>query len=146
MKRIVLFAVAVLFLFALVIGAAHAQVSVNASDVVTSKTYAANQKDTSAAYGFASARLLSLLLNPKDSVQVDIFVQYSLDKTTWSTVATDSLISTTDAGAKKEVSIRSGAAEKFSGIAGWLRSVKSFRASNQGTTSATYRETWYYKQ
>lgn len=108
-------------------------------------TYAASAKDTSSGQYFGGANRLSLVVVTADSAELDIIVQYKLNNTTWTTVLTDSLITTTAAGATQEYSIIDSDSDLFDGVAFPVRVVVGGQATGCGVTTPTFTATWHYR-
>jgi len=144
MKHSLIFALCVAVL--LIAVPAFAQVGVSSIGVKFSNlTYAAAGADTSSSQNVAAARFLSLVITTADSAELDIVVQYKKDNTTWTTVLTDSLITTTAAGATQEYSLRDGDSDLFDYIAYGTRVIVTGQASGCGVTTPTFTAKWIYK-
>ena len=108
-------------------------------------TYAASAGiDTSSQQYMAGARCLSLVITTADSAELDVVVQYKTNGT-WTAILTDSLITTTAAGATQEYSIKDGDSDLCDGLYYPLRVIVGGQATGCGTTTPTFTAYWYYR-
>jgi hypothetical protein len=124
-----------------------AQVPPSKANISVAKAYANAQTDTSAiTYNLAGAKLLSLCISVTDSCHYIVYVDYRAASTeSFSAVLTDSLTNTTDAGKTSEYSLRSNAAEKFTGLNGDFRTRIAWQAAGNGVTSPAYTSKFNYR-
>lgn len=144
MKRNIIFAICVAVL--LIAVPAVAQVNVEKLGVRFSNlTYTASENDTSSAQKVAGANRLSLVITTADSAELDVYVQYKVGDATWTTVLTDSLITTTAAGSTQEYSLIDSDSDLFDALAFGVRAIVAARATGCGVTTPTFKAYWYYK-
>ena len=144
MKHSLVFVICVAVL--LIAVPAFAQVNVEKIGVKFSNlTYAAAGADTSASQNVAGARSLSLVITTADSAELDVVVQYFASNLTWTTVLTDSLITTVAAGATKEFSLKDGDSDLFDNLAYGVRVIVTGQATGCGVTTPTFTAKWVYK-
>jgi len=127
----------------LVPSVSDAQVSPQYATAIARNAFEASDVDTSGAVYVGSAKLISAIITTEDSAAFDVYVQYQTNGT-WTTVVTDSLISTSNTGTTKEFSIRDTDSDALDGIYFPIRLIVSVRATGQGVTSAYYRGRFYY--
>jgi hypothetical protein len=144
MKHSLIFAICVAVLLTAV--PAFAQINVNYTSALNRVTYVAAEADTGTVAGqyVAGANLLSLVVTVEDSCELDIVVQYKTNGT-WTTVLTDSLISTVAAGATKEWSIRDSDSDLLDGIYYPVRVIVTGQATGNGVTTPYVTARWYYR-
>jgi hypothetical protein len=93
-----------------------------------------------------AARLLSNTVSVTDSVKVLVYADVEIrGSSTWTNVLTDSPIFQSTGSSWKEFSLRSGAAEKFTGLDVVLRWRYASEASGQGVTTPKYTSIVNYK-
>ena len=139
MKRIGIIAVLLIGLAAIT----QAQLSFTTAPVKKEAAYANSTNDTTRALRIASANLISLSLTTTDTTAVDVYVQYSKNNSTWTTILTDSIVTTTQASGFEEYSIRDTDSDLIDNVAGWLRTVLVYRASGNGV-AGTHKYTLTY--
>lgn len=138
MKHILFVLVAVL----LVTAFCEAQISPRYATAFNNVTYAASENDTSATCYVGGASKLVLVLAPHDSINADVYVQYKSNGT-WTTVLTDSLI-TTSATYEQEYSIIDSDSDLLDGLYFPLRVIVAARATKNGVTTPTLLGRFYY--
>lgn len=131
---------------------AFAQVSMNEYTVKSGASYANTQSDTTAVLRLAGASLLSAKLVTKDTVAVDIYIQYSANyydvpaaQRKWTTVITDSLVYANTGYGFAQYSIRDTDSDALDGVIGALRTVLVFRSSGNGVTTPTYTLSYAFR-
>lgn len=159
MKRILNFGLLIAAVLLMTVPA-EAQTTLNPSNVklfntysiTNSTSYTASLKDTSDPITVAGAGLVSLTLTVRDTAAVDYFVdkriRNAIGDTSWTNILTDSLINdgaSSNSGKRQEYVLRVPGTEKFAGIDVAIRTRKAFRASGQGTSSATFSEKLNFK-
>jgi len=93
-----------------------------------------------------AAKFLSNTVMVTDSAKIDVYADIEIrGSSTWTNVLADSLIFQSTGSSWKEFSLRSAAAEKFTGLDVVLRWRYAFRSSGQGVTSPKYTSTVNYK-
>jgi len=115
------------------------------STSVVSKHFASAQSDTSETIHVGYAKAITFALTPVDTASLDYYVQYLVvgTNTSWTTALTDSLINTgvtSNTGKTQEYIFRNHTVEKYGGLNFQVRTVKVFRGSGNGVTSAFYTE------
>jgi len=91
------------------------------------------------------AKLASLTLSTTDSCEADIYVETRVHgATSYTTIITDSLKTTTDTGTRDEWFLRSSAADTWAGIDIDWRIRIAWRASKNGTSSPAYTVRFNY--
>lgn len=122
---------------------AFGQVSLNRQTIFNGTAYTTSDKDTSDSYRLAAAKSLALVLITADTISADVYVDYSLDLTTWTNKLADSVIVTDGAATVSEYSIKDNDSDLLDGIYGYLRVRIAQRAS--GTAVAgTFIGRFYY--
>jgi hypothetical protein len=114
--------------------------------------YTSSQNDTSGSVTIGGATYLTVTVTVNDSAKLDYYVdkriRNAIGVTTWTNIITDSLIntsSTSNSGLKQEYILRLPGTEKLDGMDVNIRTRKAWRASQPGTSSATYSEILNWK-
>jgi hypothetical protein len=144
MKKTIFFAVVLMTAPALL----YAQIEMNANQnpmyythtLANSKDFAASQIDTlpspsasASTVIIGGARQISLSLSVTDTSAIDVYVDYRVrGTTTWTNALTDSLITQSAAGTKREYVLRNATTEKLPGTDIEIRTRIAFRASGVG--------------
>jgi hypothetical protein len=123
---------------------ASAQISLSSQATFSGKSYTTSQLDTSASYRLAGAGLLSVVTFTADTAAWDLYVDYSLDRSTWTTILTDSVKSTNTTAKVTEHSIRDTDSDAIDGLYGWIRVRNAQRASGTAVVG-TYTQKLYYR-
>jgi hypothetical protein len=143
MKHCILFAVLAVLLIAV---PAAAQINLNYTTALNRVTITASTNDTGTVAGqyVGGANLLSLVVSSEDSIAVDVIVEYQKDMV-WTSILTDSLISTVASGHTHEYSIRDSDSDLLDGIYFPLRVIIAARATGCGVTTPYLTARWYYR-
>ena len=135
----------VLALVALFALPAQAQeISLGQTRIFASEAFAASVVDTSGSVKVGGANRLALVTYVADSAVFDVYVDYSVDGTTWTNKLTDSIKAT--AAGWYEHSLIDSDSDLFDGVFGYARVRNSARATGNGVTSATFNQWFYYRQ
>lgn len=135
MKNAILIFVALIALTVMLAVNSNAQIT---TTLMNNKAYAASQIDTSGAFDISGDIRDFLVVTTKDSAAVTIYTQTKPPgSSTWTTVMTDSLATSTNTGKIQEYVIRDFTVEQ-SPTAGLTRLIMSWSAYRQGVTSAKY--------
>lgn len=138
--------ICILMLLTLAASVGFAQINLSYTTALNRVTYALEEADTSVAQYVAGANSLVLVVTSEDSAQLDVVVQYKKNGT-WTTILTDSLCTTTAAGATQEYSIKDTDSDLCDGIYYPLRVILTGQTDvlNMGVTTPYVTARWYYR-
>lgn len=112
--------------------------------LATSKAYANSQIDTSATYAIGGASHLAYNVYYADSAVTKTYLDYRIVGATAWTLKDSNSVTQTAAGYAEWV-LRDGVTDKVPGLKIQIRFRKTFNASNNGVTSATYTDELNWK-
>jgi hypothetical protein len=107
--------------------------------IVSSKAYVNSQADTSSAFTIGGASKLAYNVYYADSAVTKTYLDYRIVGNTAWTLKDSNSVTQTAAG-RAEWVIRDGITDKVPGLKIQIRFRKTFSASNNGVTSATYSD------